>query len=226
MVFQDGEAYVNDDGPVKAAKIFDDLIHNEEMPITIGIFVSPGLINQTSTRADEYVATGDVYARFLLEEIIPEVSKDYRLVNDRDGRAICGMSDGGLCAFAVAWQRTDIFSKVICHIASFARHIEGADFPHLVRKTRNSPKPLREYFLPMEKMILIWMREIGLSVIYPWPLHFNFPSTTIAWNSGRVVTISLTVENYSRKLSAGYGVITLVSKMLCPLTRRFSESGR
>ena len=145
MVFQDGEAYVNDDGPVKAAKIFDDLIHNEEMPITIGIFVSPGLINQTSTRADEYVATGDVYARFLLEEIIPEVSKDYRLVNDRDGRAICGMSDGGLCAFAVAWQRTDIFSKVICHIASFARHIEGADFPHLVRKTRNSPKPLRVF---------------------------------------------------------------------------------
>lgn len=145
MVFQDGQAYVNDDGPVKAARVFDELIHNEEMPVTIGIFVSPGLINQISTRSEEYVATGDVYARFLLEEIIPEVSKDYLLVNNRAGRAICGMSDGGLCAFAVAWQRTDFFSKVICHIASFARHIEGADFPHLVRQTRNSPKPLRVF---------------------------------------------------------------------------------
>ena len=145
MVFQDGEAYVHDNGPVKAAKVFDELIHNNEMPITIGIFVSPGLIDQTSNRDKEYVATGDVYARFLLEDIIPEVSKDYQLVSDPSGRAICGMSDGGLCAFAVAWQRTDVFSKVVCHIASFARHIEGADFPYLVRQTRNKPKPLRVF---------------------------------------------------------------------------------
>jgi enterochelin esterase-like enzyme len=145
MVFQDGGAYVDRQGQVRATTVFDNLIHSGEMPVTIGVFVSPGMNQAESNRSVEYVATGDVYSDFLLDEILPEVSKDYNLVDDRAGRAICGMSDGGLCAFAVAWQRTDVFSKVICHIASFARHVEGADFPHLVRQTRDHPKPLRVF---------------------------------------------------------------------------------
>lgn len=145
MVFQDGGAYVHAEGQVRATTVFDNLIHKGQMPVTIGIFVSPGMIGEESNRAVEYVDRGDVYARFLMEEIIPEVSKDYRLVDDREGWAICGMSDGGLCSFAVAWQRNDVFSKSICHIASFARHVEGGDFAHLVRQTRGKPKPLRVF---------------------------------------------------------------------------------
>lgn len=145
IVFQDGGAYVHPEGQVKAPTVFDNLIHSGEMPVTIGIFVSPGMIGEESTRPLEYVADGKVYSRFLLEEIIPEVTRDYNLVGDREGWSICGMSDGGLCSFAVAWQRNDLFSKSICHIASFARHVEGADFPYLVRQTRNNPKPLRVF---------------------------------------------------------------------------------
>ena len=145
IVFQDGGAYVHPEGQVKAPTVFDNLIHSGEMPVTIGIFVSPGMIGEESTRPLEYVADGKVYSRFLLEEIIPEVTRDYNLVGDREGWSICGMSDGGLCSFAVAWQRNDLFSKSICHIASFARNVEGADFPYLVRQTRNNPKPLRVF---------------------------------------------------------------------------------
>ena len=64
-------------------------------------------------------AIDDTYARFLLEEIIPAVGKDYNLVDDASGRAICGMSDGGLCSFTVVWERPDAFSKAISHIGSF-----------------------------------------------------------------------------------------------------------
>ncbi len=150
MVFQDGEAYVHAEGQVRATIVLDNLIHKGEMPVTIGIFVSPGMIGEESNRAVEYVDRGEVYARFLMEEIIPEVSKDYSLVDDRAGWSICGMSDGGLCSFAVAWQRNDVFSKSICHIASFARHVEGGDFAHLVRQTRNDPKPLRVFLVDGE----------------------------------------------------------------------------
>jgi enterochelin esterase family protein len=145
MVFQDGGAYVDPKGQVRATTVFDNLIHSGEMPVTIGVFVSPGMIQEESNRFVEYVAPGDVYSDFLLDEILPELTKDFNLVDDREGRAICGMRDGGLCAFAVAWQKTDVFSKVICHIASFARHVEGANFPHLVRQTRDDPKPLRVF---------------------------------------------------------------------------------
>ena len=145
MVFQDGGAYVHPEGQVRATTVFDNLIHSGEMPITIAVFVNPGMIGEESTRPIEYVDDGKIYSRFLLEEIIPEVTKDYNLVDDREGWSICGMSDGGLCSFAVAWQRNDIFSKSICHIASFARNVKGADFPYLVRQTRRDPKPLRVF---------------------------------------------------------------------------------
>ena len=50
----------------------------------------------------EYDTLSDQYARFLLEEILPEVGKKYKLTDDPDGRAICGISSGGICAWTVA----------------------------------------------------------------------------------------------------------------------------
>lgn len=145
MVFQDGEAYVHEQGQVRATQVMDALIHAGEMPPTIGIFVNPGMLSDTeSSRPLEYVARGDTYARFLEEEIIPEVTREYAITDDPEGRCICGMSDGGLCAFSVAWERPDLFHKVITHIASYVRHIEGEmDLTHKVRATRRDPKPLR-----------------------------------------------------------------------------------
>ena len=145
MVFQDGEAYVHEQGQVKASQVMDALIYSGEIPPTIGIFVNPGMLSETeSSRPIEYVARGDTYARFLEEEIIKDVANEYAITEDPEGRCICGMSDGGLCAFSVAWERPDLFHKVITHIASYVRHIEGEmDLTHKVRATRRDPKPLR-----------------------------------------------------------------------------------
>lgn len=43
MVFQDGHAYVREDGDIRVPIVFDNLIHRGEMPVTIGIFLNPGL---------------------------------------------------------------------------------------------------------------------------------------------------------------------------------------
>jgi enterochelin esterase-like enzyme len=119
MVFQDGQAYLSTEGPLRAPTVFDNLIHKEEMPVTIGIFVSSGMRERPGDQREvRYVTIGDTYARFLLEEIIPEVEKDYNLVDDALGRAIAGASDGGLVSFTVAWHRPDEFSKVISHMAA------------------------------------------------------------------------------------------------------------
>ena len=146
MVFQDGEMYLNPDEGVQAPVVFDNLIHRREMPVTIGIFINPGRKEvQRDQRSNQYLPVNDVYARFLIEEILPEVSKKYNLVTDASGRAIVGQSDGGLCAFTVAWHRPDAFSKVISHIGSFTRLRGGAEYPHLVRLTRGNPKPIRVF---------------------------------------------------------------------------------
>ena len=148
MVFQDGGAYVSADGQFRVPVVFDNLIHKKEMPVTIGLFLSPGVIPAASpdqkprqNRSFEYDSLGDQYARFLLEEILPEVEKKYTLRQDAAGRAICGISSGGICAFTVAWERPDKFGKVLSHIGSFTNIRGGHVYPAVIRKTEK--KPLR-----------------------------------------------------------------------------------
>ncbi len=145
MVFCDGAGFVKADGQFRVPVVFDNLIAKGEMPVTIGIFIQPGLFpangkdKPRSNRSFEYDSLGDLYARFLIEEILPEVSKSYNLSNNPDERAICGNSSGGICAFTVAWERPDAFHKVVSHIGSFTNIRGGYVYPALVRKTDKKP---------------------------------------------------------------------------------------
>ena len=92
--------------------VFDNLIAKKEMPVTVGIFINPGTFDDgRSNRSFEYDTLSDQYARFLLEEILPEVEKTVKLRHDAAGRAIAGISSGGICALTVAWERPDEFSQ-------------------------------------------------------------------------------------------------------------------
>ena len=130
--------------------VFDNLIHRKDMPVTIGIFVSPGVAPAANVdalsrfnRSVEYDSVTDRYARFLLDEIIPEVAKSYSLRIDGNSRAIAGASSGAIAAFAAAWQRPDAFSRVFSTIGTYVGLRGGNDFPTLIRKTE--PKPLRVF---------------------------------------------------------------------------------
>ena len=148
MVFQDGGGYVNinTNGQFRGPIVFDNLIAKKEMPVTIGIFINPGEVppaepgqKPRSNRSFEYDSLGDQYSRFLLEEILPEVGKKYNLTKDPDGRAICGISSGGICAWTVAWERPDEFRKVLSHVGSFTNIRGGNVYPSLIRKTEKKP---------------------------------------------------------------------------------------
>ena len=147
MVFQDGHAYLKEDGDVRVPIVFDNLIHKGEMPLTIGIFVNPGHRGdafpenrwRANNRSYEYDSLGDQYARFLLEELLPAVSEKYSLSEKAVDRAICGASSGGICAFTVAWERPDAFSKVYSMIGSFTNIRGGHVYPSWIRKTAKKP---------------------------------------------------------------------------------------
>ena len=150
MVFQDGAGYINEKGQFRVPIVFDNLIHQKEMPVTIGLFINPGNFapagegeKPRSNRSFEYDTLSDQYAKFLEQEMIPELAKTYRLRDDAASRAIGGISSGGICAFTVAWQRPDLFSKVLSHVGSFT-NIRGGDvYPGLIRKA--AKKPLRVF---------------------------------------------------------------------------------
>ena len=146
MVFQDGGSYVNEERDFRVPVVFDNLIHKQEMPITIGLFISPGTIPSAdpqqkprSNRSYEYDSLGDQYAKFLIEELLPAIEKDYNISKDPAQRAICGISSGGICAWTVAWERPDQFGKVLSHVGSFTNIRGGHVYHALIRKTEHKP---------------------------------------------------------------------------------------
>jgi enterochelin esterase family protein len=151
MVFQDGGGYQSENGSYRVPVVFDNLIYKKKMPVTIAIFVNPGSFppekegeKGKSNRSFEYDTLSDQYARFLVEEILPEVGKNCTLSKDPKDRAIGGASSGGICAFTVAWERPDQFSKVLSHVGSFTNIRGGHNYEALIRKTKPS-KPLKVF---------------------------------------------------------------------------------
>jgi gluconolactonase len=150
MVFQDGESFMKEDGRARVPIVFDNMIAKHEMPVTIGVFINPGVVKARSpdqqnriNRSFEYDGLSSSYALFLLDEILPEVAKHYSLSVNPDDRAISGLSSGGICAFTVAWNRPDAFHRVLSFIGSFTDLRGGDIYPALIRKTE--PKPLRVF---------------------------------------------------------------------------------
>ena len=157
MVFQDGVGtYLPEDREYRVPVVFDNLIHAKQMPVTIGVFVDPGFRRDAlpgpeekgarpENRSVEYDTLSADYVRFILDEILPHVKREYRLniTDNPDGRAICGQSSGGICAFNAAWERPDQFRKVVSQIGSFTDIRGGHVYPHRVRNSE--VKPIRVF---------------------------------------------------------------------------------
>jgi gluconolactonase len=138
--------YVNQDGVgFNAPAVFDQLIYEKAMPVTVGVFVTPGNAAGRGNRSFEYDALTDDYVRFLADELLPYIAKTHKLNLSTAGndRAIAGTSSGGICAFTAAWQRPDAFSRVFSNVGSFGAHRGGYVYPILVRKIE--PKPIRVF---------------------------------------------------------------------------------
>ncbi len=142
MVFQDGNTarqYV--------VPVLDNLIAQGDIPVMAAIFIEPGGIKAPRDhRSVEYDTLSDHYARFLLEEILPEVEKTVRLRRDGAGRAIAGQSSGAIAAFTAAWERPAEFARVLSGIGSFT-NIQGGstmregghNYAALVRRVPRKP---------------------------------------------------------------------------------------
>jgi len=141
--------YVQQDGYNAAMKSkLEALIAAHEMPVTIGVFISPGSLAPLQTNAGprrnrcfEYDSVGDRYVRFLTEELLPFVTTNFHLKLSASGndRCIGGASSGGMAAFNAAWERPDAFARVYACSGSFVAFRGGNEFPTLIRKYEAKP---------------------------------------------------------------------------------------
>jgi enterochelin esterase family protein len=204
MVFQDGHAYVDEQGQFRAPIVLDNLVQAGKIPPLAAIFVDPGHEGSdvpgekpgwnpaANNRSLEYDTLSPEYATFLEESILPLAESDdrlkaagLRLTTDPAMRAICGISSGGICAFTVAFERPDLFRKVLSHVGSFADIRGGDHYPSLVRKTKDSTKPFR-VFLPA-----------GEHDLDTWHGHW--------WLSNLQMEKALAFAGYDHKLVGGVG---------------------
>ncbi len=194
MVFQDGHTYVRENGDFRVPIVFDNLIAEGAMPITVGIFLNPGHKADVlpakrgwgakpNNRSFEYDRLSDHYARMLIGEILPEVSKSVLMTDTAQNRAIGGISSGGICAFTAAWQRPEVFHKVLSHVGSFtniahgkSRLAGGHNYPSLIRKT----KQLDQKVLPIRVFLQDGKNDLN-NAHGSWFLANQQMAAALAW---------------------------------------------
>ncbi len=145
--------YVKTDGfNPKEKTLLETMIATKEIPVTVGVFVRPGELPAPMkgtlgrrNRCFEYDGVSDNNVRFLTEELLPFITKEYQLNLSTDGndRAISGGSSGGIAAFTAAWHRPEAFSRVYAASGSWVAFRGGHEFPTMVRKFE--AKPIRAY---------------------------------------------------------------------------------
>ena len=153
MVFNDGQAFKNEQGDVRAQHVLDNLIYRREIPVMIAVFINPGRRpdqpepspqewgDRTTNRPTEYNTPDDKYARVICDELLPAISKDYNISSDPEQRGIGGASSGAIAAFSVAWERPDQFRKVLSIVGSFVNLRGGDIYPE--RVLGSDAKPIR-----------------------------------------------------------------------------------
>ena len=142
--------------------ILDKSIADGDVPVIIGVFVSPGQIRDAEDNVVRYNRSNELdrmdgrYAEFLETEVLPAVStqktEDGRPIKISDratDRAIYGNSSGGICAFNAAWQRPDLFSRVYASCGTFVSFRGGDQFSALVRKCE--PRPIKVFLQDNDK---------------------------------------------------------------------------
>ncbi len=155
MVWQDGQGLTGEYSRMRLLTVTENLVHQKLIPPVVHVMIAPGHSpDGKAMRSIEYDTMSDRYAKFLMEEVLPEVEKTYKLRPDAYSRAIAGESSGGICAFNVAWLMPDRFSRVHSAVGSFTsiqwhpeEKLDGGNlFPFMVRK---QPK----------RNIRIWMSD-------------------------------------------------------------------
>ncbi len=174
MIFLDGSQALDDS--MRVPVVLDNLIGKQDLPPMIAIFVDPGILPAVSdadqnryNRIYEYDSLTPRFSDFLVNELIPEVAKQYKLSKNPDDRALSGVSTGAVGAFMAAWNRPDQFHRVLSLIGTYVS-MKGADaLPALVRRTE--PKPIRIIMQDGTADHITAAEPYGTNFAGSWPIN-------------------------------------------------------
>ncbi|MEL6429795.1 MAG: alpha/beta hydrolase-fold protein [Planctomycetota bacterium] len=110
LVCHDGLDYLEFAG---LATVLDNLIDRQEIPPMVVC------CTQSPNRVHEYAASED-HARFVVEELLPQMESEFSLLEGPEDRALMGASFGAVASLYTALQHPGAFGKLLLQSGSFA----------------------------------------------------------------------------------------------------------
>ena len=122
LVVHDGDDYIH---YAEMITVLNNLIHRMEIPELIVAFTG------SPDRLREY-ADNEAHARFITEELLPQVAAAYPIVDGPQGRCLMGASFGGVASFSTACRYPGVWGRMLLQSGSFA-------FTDIGKRNRRGP---------------------------------------------------------------------------------------
>jgi len=117
LVVHDGQDFLH----YAAAKVvLDNLIHRLDIAEMVVAFI------HSEDRLNEY-ANSTAHARFVTDELVPLLERDFPLVGQRSGRCLLGSSFGAVAALSAANRSPDTYGSLVLLSGSFVFTDIGTD---------------------------------------------------------------------------------------------------
>jgi len=157
IIVQDGMGYKD-----LMRRILDNMIEEKRVPAMVAVFInSGGGDSKGSQRGLEYDTVSDTYTQFIEKEVLPKISKEYKIkfTSNPEGRATMGGSSGGAAAFTMAWFHPELYRRVLTYSGTYVNQQspENRKSPHGAWEyhenliPRSEKKPLRVWLEVSEK---------------------------------------------------------------------------
>ena len=149
IIVQDGMGYRD-----LMSSVLDNMIKAKRLPAMVAVFINSGGGDSLgSERGLEYDAVDDTYSKFIEKEVLPKISKDYKIkfTTNPEGRATMGGSSGGAAAFTMAWFHPELYRKVLTYSGTYVdqqfpedRKLPDGAWEYHKNLIKNTPKkPIR-----------------------------------------------------------------------------------
>jgi enterochelin esterase-like enzyme len=146
--------------------ILDNMIAAKRLPPIVAVMINSGGGDaQGSERGLEYDTVSGKYAEFIETEVLPRITKDYKVTftKDPDARMTMGGSSGAACAFSMAWYRPDLYHRVLSYSGTYVNQQSplNPESPH-------GAWEYHEHFIPQSprKPLRIWMHVGEMDLRY------------------------------------------------------------
>jgi len=119
LYITDGQEY-SDPQLGAVPTVLDNLIYLQKIKPAVAVFVEPlNPTNEDENRRMDEMGMNEDFLSFFVNELIPEVESNYKVIASKENRVILGTSLGGLNAAYFAFSRPDIFGGAAIQAPAF-----------------------------------------------------------------------------------------------------------